>query len=63
MKVAIDEDKCIGCGVCQSLCEECFQIKGATAEFIGGECKECDLKEVAESCPVDAIKVKKENNN
>ncbi|MFO7807194.1 MAG: ferredoxin [Candidatus Moraniibacteriota bacterium] len=63
MKVTIDKGRCIGCGVCQSLCGECFQLNGDTAIFVGGECKDCNLEEVADSCPVDAIKIEESDNN
>jgi len=55
----INKEKCIGCGVCISLCPEVFEIneegksqikKGADLN----ENKNC-IKEAKESCPVEAI--------
>lgn len=56
-KAEVDEAKCIGCGTCASLCEQCFEVKNGIAHFIAKECTDCDLEEVAESCPVEAITV------
>jgi len=63
MKIRVDEAKCIGCGTCVSLCEDCFEMKGAISHpKNGGICKseKCNLKEVAESCPVGAISIEEE---
>jgi len=57
MKAVIDQTKCIGCGMCVGLCEKCFVIEGNHAKFVDNDSCECDLNEVAESCPVSAIKV------
>lgn len=57
MKISIEEEKCIGCGVCQSLCQECFRLDGDIAKVVKEECQECDLEEVANSCPTGAINV------
>ena len=55
MKVRVDESKCIGCGTCASLCEKCFEVEAGVSRVKDSECSECDLKEVAASCPVEAI--------
>jgi ferredoxin len=60
MKITVDETKCIGCGTCASLCEECFEIKDGISHVKKTDCGTCDLKEVAESCPVEAITVEEE---
>lgn len=58
-KVLVDKEKCIGCGLCVSLCPEVFEIgengkssvkKGADFE----KNKKC-LEEAIHSCPVSAI--------
>lgn len=60
MKVTIDEEVCIGCGTCEMMCEKCFKLEGEVARVIKDECDSCDLGEVANDCPVQAIKVETE---
>ena len=61
MKVYVDKDTCIGCGLCPSICPECFEIEDdGKAGFIVDEApsgSEDEVKEAAESCPVSAISV------
>ena len=54
-KAKVDEAKCIGCGTCVSMCEKCFELKDGISHFKSADCDDCDLKEVASSCPVEAI--------
>lgn len=55
MKPKVDQKKCIGCGLCTSVCPECFELKGSKAAVIGN-CKSSEkCREAAESCPVQAI--------
>jgi ferredoxin len=64
-KINIDPKKCIGCGLCTSITEECFRINDqGKAEAVGecegdGGCEGCKekVKEAIESCPVQAITV------
>ena len=59
MKILIDESLCTGCGLCASNCPDCFDIGDDNlAHATAGDCKSCDLKEIAEQCPVNAISVK-----
>lgn len=55
MKIKIDEAKCIGCGTCVALCDKCFEVVDGVSKVKADECEDCDLKVVAESCPVEAI--------
>lgn len=63
-KIKVDPVKCIGCGLCVSITEDCFRINNqGKAEAIerceGNEgCEEecvAKVKEAVESCPVQAI--------
>ncbi|MDI6798702.1 MAG: ferredoxin [Candidatus Aenigmarchaeota archaeon] len=57
----VDEEKCIGCGLCTSLCPNVFEIgddgKSHVKDLKG--CEKSDCKAAAESCPVRAIKLVK----
>jgi ferredoxin len=56
LKATVDEAKCIGCGTCASMCG-CFELKDGISHYQNGCETVCNLKEVAESCPVEAITV------
>ena len=57
----VDPDTCIGCGLCESLSPDCFEIGDegfAVAKEAG--CHATDLSELeatAKQCPVNAISV------
>ncbi|MBN2483530.1 MAG: ferredoxin [Candidatus Omnitrophica bacterium] len=54
-KVTIDENACVGCGLCVNNCPHCFEMAdNGVAKVIGSECG-CNLHEVASQCPVNAI--------
>lgn len=59
MKVSIDVSTCVGCGLCEQGCPEVFQVQGdGLAHILGHTCGvNHNLKEIAESCPVNSIKV------
>lgn len=67
MKVKVDQDKCIGCGLCVSLAEEVFKINEMGKSEAVGECDspECEekVKEAVSSCPVQAISTEGEKEN
>ena len=60
MKIEIDEEACIGCGACQAVAEEYFDIVDGKAkamkDAVAGE-DEDKVKEAASVCPVNAIKL------
>ncbi len=59
MKIEVDRDTCIGCMTCVNLCPDCFEMKEGKSSVKEGVDKcGCDLSEVAESCPVEAITIK-----
>ncbi len=56
--VSVDEEKCIGCGACVSVCPAVFELKDGKSHVKKGQEKSkapC-VKEAVESCPVNAIK-------
>ena len=57
-KVFIDSSVCVGCGLCEQLCPEVFKLNSdGVAKVKADKCSKHNLSEVAEQCPVNAIKV------
>lgn len=58
----INKEKCIGCGLCVSLCSEVFEIgedgKSEIKSNVNLERNKEKIKEAKESCPVGAIEEK-----
>ena len=59
MKVKVDQDLCIGCGVCESAVPEVFSLEnGTTAEVIVEEVPKKlkdEVRQTSKDCPVEAI--------
>ena len=54
----VDQELCIGCGVCAELCPEVFEIRDEKSLVIGPDrCDSCDCEEAVASCPVSAIEL------
>lgn len=54
----VDQDLCIGCGLCEEICPEVFVMNDdGLAEVIeGSSCADAGCcEEAADSCPTDAI--------
>jgi ferredoxin len=60
MKVRVDKNKCLGCGMCISLCPAVFELKNGKSQVKSKadleKYKDC-IKEAAENCPVAAITI------
>lgn len=59
MKVYVDKETCIGCGLCNDIYPEVFEIDDdgkAVALEDQSEADEDALVEALESCPVEAIR-------
>ena len=57
-RVSIDETLCTGCGLCESGCPEVFKLEDdGLAHVIADSCSDHDLNDLAQQCPVEAIKV------
>jgi ferredoxin len=54
-KVKVNEELCIGCGTCESLCPKLFKIENGKSHVLTEDCAECNCQEVIDSCPVAAI--------
>ncbi|MCR4821125.1 MAG: ferredoxin [Elusimicrobiales bacterium] len=58
MKAIVNQDNCIGCGLCAGDCPEVFELNGDKAqgkEIPAG--KEDAAKNTAANCPVQAIEI------
>ena len=58
MMVRVNQDECIGCGVCAQICPEVCELDEAIgkARVLRPEGAEC-AQEAADSCPVGCIQV------
>ena len=55
--VKVDQNKCIGCGMCAGMCPETFIMSAmGKAEVVNSEASDC-AKNAAANCPVEAISV------
>lgn len=60
MKASVDQDVCIGCGMCVGTCDAVFDFNESGLAEVAGEItsdNEEDVKEAADNCPVGAITV------
>jgi ferredoxin len=60
MRAIVDEETCIGCGLCAETCPEVFEMNDDKAhvkvdEVPAAVAESC--KEAAENCPVEAIQI------
>jgi ferredoxin len=56
-EITVDHKKCIGCGMCISTYDELFKFdkEGKSEVISSGECEDCELQEVVDVCPHEAI--------
>lgn len=60
MKAIVDPNLCVGCGICEQLCDTVFEMNDGMAKVRGTEVlpeEEASCKEAADACPVDAITI------
>lgn len=55
--ISIDQEKCIGCGMCVSICDNIFVMDDEIhkAQVKSQEIGECDVQNCIDSCPTQAI--------
>jgi len=57
-KIKVNQETCIGCGSCASICPKSFKmVDGKAKEIKESVAKITCEKEAAEACPVGAISV------
>jgi ferredoxin len=57
MSIKVDDNKCIGCGLCVNMCPKTFKINSSgKSEVVSNQDEDC-ARNAANSCPVDAIKI------
>jgi ferredoxin len=61
MKAKVDQDTCIGCALCESVCPDVFKLNAegkanVLVDLIPAQFEEC-AKQAEGDCPVNAIKV------
>ncbi len=54
-KPKVNEELCIGCGTCESLCPNVFKVENGKSHVIVEDCADCNCQETIDSCPVSAI--------
>ena len=57
MKISLDQEKCIGCGVCCEVCPDVFSLgeEAGAAKVLRPESDELCVLEATQSCPVGCI--------
>ena len=61
MKVEVNHDACIGCGMCKYIDDQTFDYNDEGYIVAKGTEVTELTKEAAENCPVNAIAIKEEN--
>ncbi len=60
MKATVNSETCIGCGLCETVCPEVFEMAGSVAvvkaDPVPAE-NEVSCREARDGCPVEAITV------
>jgi ferredoxin len=58
MPVNVDQALCTGCGYCVDICPEAFALGDDGKAVVTKQFAEtCNLEEVADNCPVEAIDI------
>lgn len=65
MKVVVDPDICLGCGICEGICPDVFSLAANPFAVVlldpVPEQYHADVKDAVEQCPEEAISIVDEN--
>ena len=65
MKAIVDEDLCFGCGVCQTICPEVFEMGDDNKAKVKLDpvpsAFHAACREAAEGCPEEAIRIEEQS--
>jgi len=54
--VKVNKDKCIGCGLCVSICPKVFKLKDGKSTVANAKATNtCDIEAAIKGCPAQAI--------
>lgn len=56
-KPIVNEELCIGCGTCETLCPKVFRVENGKSKVLSADCASCNCQEAVDSCPVKAISI------
>ncbi len=63
MKVSVDQNKCIGCGICLTTAPETFDFNDEGLAYVkNNDCDDAEKDNITnalKSCPTEAISIKK----
>ena len=60
MKATVDQNLCIGCGLCEEICPEVFRMNADNLAEVHGDItpgNQTQAEEARDSCPVEAISI------
>ena len=55
MKAIVDQDTCIGCGMCVGTCPDAFRLNGEGKAECYAEGDDASVQEAIDNCPFGAI--------
>jgi ferredoxin len=57
MKIIVDASTCVGCGLCEQVCPDAFEMKDDGIAHVKANAQPDCAKDAVEQCPVTAIKI------
>ncbi len=57
MKITVDASTCVGCGLCEQVCPDAFEMQSDGIAHVKSGAQAACAKDAADQCPVTAIAV------